>query len=314
MLSVIIPAKNEGNYIGGCLKSLSGALKYWGGDAEVIIVDNGSTDDTVKIGKENNCKIIVSIDGSIAKNRNIGALASKGNFLVFLDADCIVDEKWVSYCLENLLNDEIAITGTRAIPKLDTATWVERAWYQLMTGAPRKDYVDWIGTSNFFIKRNVFFEIGMFSDELQTGEDVDLCYRVGKSYKILLEKRIDTLHLRESKTLKELYMREFWRGSNSIKSLINSKNIKKEFMSVFIPLLNGLLIVYFIVGVIDFNINILLSLIFILSIPIVFIIKKNVTNCSFSELLKVYLIAFIFIISRTFSAYLEICKLVTRLF
>src|SRR3989344_8259075 len=79
-LSVVIIAKNEQEVIGGCLGSVKDLAD------EIIVVDSGSTDDTVKIARELVAKII-SASGDYASLRNVGLKAASGEWIFYIDAD-----------------------------------------------------------------------------------------------------------------------------------------------------------------------------------------------------------------------------------
>src|SRR3990167_165993 len=81
-ISIIIPAYNEAKYIGTCLSSLQGQnLKT----KEIIVVDDGSTDDTLKV--VNSLKILHQNHRGAGAARNLGAKHAIGDILVFVDAD-----------------------------------------------------------------------------------------------------------------------------------------------------------------------------------------------------------------------------------
>ena len=87
MISFIIPAKNEEGYIAACLASI--VAQETSEPFEVIVVDNSSTDNTVKLVQQNYPKVsIINEDkpGTSAA-RHKGFLEAKGDWLVFLDAD-----------------------------------------------------------------------------------------------------------------------------------------------------------------------------------------------------------------------------------
>jgi len=91
MLSVVIPTYNEADRIfKWCLGTVFESLENSGDDYEVIIVDSGSTDNTVEIAEEFGCKVLVSNVQSIGLNRELGIYRSKGDVICNLDADCIV--------------------------------------------------------------------------------------------------------------------------------------------------------------------------------------------------------------------------------
>lgn len=308
-VSVIIPAKNEEHYLGKCLDALKCAKEKWEGAVEIILVDNGSSDATVEIARTYECRIVKAPDEKIGGLRNLGAEQSQGEVLVFLDADCVVDEHWFCYCLQRFDDERIGAVGTRAVPNFQNATWVEKAWFNLVSGAPRPDFVEWLGTSNLFVKKELFFEVGGFDVSLRAGEDVSLSRCIGKTKKICLEKRIHTIHLRESKTLSELLKRECYRGQDSLKSLLKNNFDPRELPSTLVPLTN-LLAVLFVIPVIlmgEFKIVLLLILL-IISLPLIFMIKKKARISNMLEWFQCYVIAFVYIFARSCSVVYEVWK------
>ncbi|NTW73015.1 MAG: glycosyltransferase, partial [Eubacteriaceae bacterium] len=250
MVSIIIPAKNEEAIIEKVLLSLNIAIDTYGKSCEIILVDNGSTDATCKIASEYSCRVMVKPNVSIATLRNLGAQQAQGELLGFLDADCLVDPRWIQYCDETLSDHCIGVVGTRAIPDLNNSTWVEEGWYGLVSGAARPDYPNWIGSSNMFMRKDVFVDVGGFDEELVTAEDVNLCNKIIKKYRVCLDKRINTIHLRESKTISQLVKREIWRGKSSIRQFIISEDKIGAFKSIVIPLVMDILSILTMFGII----------------------------------------------------------------
>ena len=248
-LSVIIPAKNEESLIKTCLTALTISLQKLGEGitTEIILVDNSSTDSTREIAERFNCQIIIETQGNISRLRNIGARNAQGDFFAFLDADCFVDPLWASNCLKRFADKNIAVVGTRAIPDLNHATWVEEGVFTLFCGSEkREDFVRWLGTSNLFVRKEFFEKVNGFNEKLVTAEDVNFCQCIRKKGgRVFLEKSIDTKHLRESKTLKEFYIRERWRGRSSMASFITNNFPSDELLSVVVPLINLFSIIIF---------------------------------------------------------------------
>lgn len=81
MLTTVILTKNEEKMIQACINSVKSI------SSEIIAVENDSTDNTVEILKQNNCKIIFSSDTSFGKRRELGATAASGDWILYLDAD-----------------------------------------------------------------------------------------------------------------------------------------------------------------------------------------------------------------------------------
>lgn len=302
-LSVIIPAKNEELYINGCIEALKVTLQSFQ-ESEIILVDNGSIDKTRDIAHDLGCKVINDPIGNISKLRNTGAQNAAFNMLAFLDADCLVHPSWAQLCLQHFQDHKIGIVGTRAVPDLDNATWVEKSIYTIFCGSvTRADYVDWLGTSNFIIPKELFFAVGGFNEHLETAEDVAFCSAVKKkNKKIYLEKRIDTIHLRESKSILELFRREFWRGKNSIETLIYNDFPKNEILSVLVPAIVFIsyLTITTMTVVPSLRIFSFLPIALILLMPAILLFKKVKPHFyNIPELAKMYFISFIYISART---------------
>ncbi|HIH15848.1 MAG TPA: glycosyltransferase family 2 protein, partial [Candidatus Diapherotrites archaeon] len=97
--SVIIPVYNGAETIAACIDS---ALKQdFKSRYEVIVVDDGSTDQTGEIveGFGRKVKLISQKNRGPAAARNAGARAAKGEFIVFMDDDCQADKNWLAEML-----------------------------------------------------------------------------------------------------------------------------------------------------------------------------------------------------------------------
>ncbi len=86
VISAIIIARNEASRISGCIKSVAWA-------DEIIIVDNGSTDETAKIAQKFKTIVIEQKIHDFARIRDIGAMRAKGKWLLYIDADEVATEE-----------------------------------------------------------------------------------------------------------------------------------------------------------------------------------------------------------------------------
>jgi len=118
--SVIIPARNEGRTIAGLIRSvLEQAPPGWA--VEVLLVDDGSTDDTVAVGRGAGARVLELGQrpggGNPAVARNRGALAARGDPLVFLDADCVPAKDWLGRLLEGHEAGAAVVGGALDLPR-----------------------------------------------------------------------------------------------------------------------------------------------------------------------------------------------------
>lgn len=119
MISIIIPMYNESRYISRCLDSLK---KQTYKDFELILIDDGSKDNTVEIAKlyekEFDLKILKQKNSWPGKARNRWAKESKWNILIFVDADMYFDSQYLQHLIQPILDEK----------ELGTAHWQELVW------------------------------------------------------------------------------------------------------------------------------------------------------------------------------------------
>lgn len=113
MLSVIIPAHDEADYLPDTLGALRTALAALPCRSEVLVVDDGSTDATAEIALEQGARVLPVALRCIAAVRNAGARASRGERLLFLDADTRADAPVLLAAMAAL--DAAAVGGSAAV-------------------------------------------------------------------------------------------------------------------------------------------------------------------------------------------------------
>ncbi len=95
MISIIIPTHNSASTIQQCISSITSQI-YPKKNYEIILVDDGSTDETLNLVKDMGANKIIKVDPCFqGKARNIGANNAKGNVLAFIDSDCAADKDWL---------------------------------------------------------------------------------------------------------------------------------------------------------------------------------------------------------------------------
>jgi glycosyltransferase involved in cell wall biosynthesis len=115
-VSIIVPARNEAGYIERCLTSLQ-RQSYPRQEYEIILVDNGSVDDTILIGKQY-ADIVLNVEGvHVSAVRNFGAKNARGSIYAFIDADCVADFSWIQNAV-NLIQETLCICGSRCVHQL----------------------------------------------------------------------------------------------------------------------------------------------------------------------------------------------------
>lgn len=307
-VSFVVPALNEAALIGRCLLSIKAQRLPAGlGGIEIIVVDTGSEDNTTQIAEDLGASVIrLPQNTPIAEARNVGAKTSRGNFIAFIDADCELDSNWISVSMEHFSEGTTAAVGSILAPPSDNATWVERAWYRLGYKRPPGIFskVEWLPTLNMLVARSQFEAAGGFNESLVTCEDQDLGRRLRKFGDIVLDTRVPARHLRESKTLYELFRREAWRGRSSYRSLLLNDHPIQELPSIIAPLifLAALIatIVSSVISLVDpsYVALIITAAIVLVSIPGCYLIRKRPSIDSPLEFSQMLLLTSVYLFAR----------------
>ena len=180
MVSVVVAARNAGPTLAGCLDSLT-RLNY--PDYEIILVDDGSTDDTPEIASRfETVGYSRQQSMGLSMARNTGIAVAQGEIVAFIDADCHADEDWLYYLVGDLLRGGQAGVGGHCLPSRGNPA-VSAALRVLPGGrAPvllSEREAEQIPGCNMAFWKSSLEEIGGFDPALrQAGEDVDLCWRL----------------------------------------------------------------------------------------------------------------------------------------
>ena len=178
LISIIIPAFNEADYLGDTLTSLNRAqvlLKQEADlTAEIIVVDNDSDDATTEVARAWGAHVVAEERRNVAKARNSGARLSIGDVLVFVDADTVVPEELLVR-IAKTMSDESCLGGavdtdyrpSKLAAKIYLRFW--RAFGNFMGLAQ--------GATQFY-RRDVFLALKGYDETLFMGEDVNLYWRL----------------------------------------------------------------------------------------------------------------------------------------
>lgn len=119
LVSVVIPARNEERHLPKVLEALQ-RQACGDVDLELIVVDDGSTDGTAAVAARSGCRVVPAARpgerGNPGAARNQGVAASRGDPIVFLDADCIVAENWLRHLLDAHRRGASVVGGSLALP------------------------------------------------------------------------------------------------------------------------------------------------------------------------------------------------------
>ncbi len=216
IISFIIPVWNDENYIARCLRSIRN-LNFSRLTYEVIILDNGSTDNTHVIIEEMGFPFRVIEKIHVSELRNRGAAISQGEYLAFIDSDVELSSWWLEASLAAFTDPRVVAAGCFPMVPPDS-TWVQRAWDSHQKGREIADVpvsVRWLPSMNLVVRRDAFHAVSGFNEQLVTAEDVDLCYRLGVHGTILGNPAMGAIHWGEAPDISTFWKKEVWRGKGS---------------------------------------------------------------------------------------------------
>ena len=209
MLSCIVPVYNGEKYIGDCLKSIRNQ-KF--SHFEVIVVDDGSCDATLKVLKKiNGIKVIESNHVGRSAARNIGLSAAKADVVFFVEADAVYSPNFLSACYKHFADESVG----GVIGKLEV--WnVSSVWTKCRAAELNARFSDYKPFTGWMYRKKLVKNVGGFDESLNHGEDVLL----GKSildlgYRIVYEPSAIWKHW-ESDTLSKVYKRAFVHGQELV--------------------------------------------------------------------------------------------------
>src|SRR5436190_667413 len=171
LVSIVIPAHNEQRYLGQTLEMLNRQTYGW---FESIVVANGCTDATAAVARGNCQRLIVLSQKSLGVARNLGARMARGEILVFLDADTLLQPTALAVIAREFTEDCAAAT-LKGRPDVDCLRY--NTIYFLKNFTHRTGFHN--GSSGVIVCwKEHFIETGGFDEGLEVRENSELIYRL----------------------------------------------------------------------------------------------------------------------------------------
>lgn len=215
--SIIIPAYNAEKYIA---RSIDSILNQTYNDFEIIVIDDGSQDDTYKIATSYNDKrinVIKQINSGVSVARNTGICSATKEFICFLDAD---DEYHPSHLehLRYLINSNLTkgFFSTRfglysrndsSSIQISNATGRVRYIEDVVSESLNNPEIVWTGC--VCIRRDLFALYGMFEPNIKLGEDTDMWRRLYVHTGLVSSDTVTVKRNRDGSEATKLYQRRF---------------------------------------------------------------------------------------------------------
>jgi rhamnosyltransferase len=183
LASIIIRTYNEAKHLPDLLQKID-TQKQSGIQHEVVVVDSGSTDETLVVARQFNARIvhIKKEEFTFGRSLNYGCEAAAGDYLVFVSGHCIPEkEDWLEQLVVPLQDDEIAYTYGRQIGKGESRfseCQLFKKYFPEVSSIPQKGF--FCNNANAALKKEVWKQYPF--DEALTGlEDMDLGRRLNNA-------------------------------------------------------------------------------------------------------------------------------------
>jgi glycosyltransferase involved in cell wall biosynthesis len=189
-VSFVVPAYNEEALLASCLAAIQAEIARTRCRAEIIVVNNGSTDGTRQIAASIPEVIIIDEpQRGLVQARRAGCVAARGKLIANIDADTILTEGWLCTALQEFQRtpDLAALSGPFIhydLPR--SARWVAAAFYRLgFVACLVMRFVVRTGSmmqgGNFIVSRRALDAAGGFNPDFRFyGEDTELAHRLSK--------------------------------------------------------------------------------------------------------------------------------------
>jgi glycosyltransferase involved in cell wall biosynthesis len=178
-ISVVVATYNAARTLDDCLASLL-TLRY--PDYEVIVVNDGSRDDSQQIIERYPFRAITTPNRGVSAARNEGLRAATGEIVAYIDSDARADPDWLGYLAATFLeSDVVGVGGPNLVPPEDN--WVAKCVYR-SPGGPTQVMLDdqsaeHIPGCNMAFRKRALEAIGGFDPVFtKAADDVDICWRL----------------------------------------------------------------------------------------------------------------------------------------
>ncbi|SDS79789.1 Glycosyltransferase involved in cell wall bisynthesis [Gillisia sp. Hel1_33_143] len=226
-ISITIPTHNRANLISRAIRSIKNqSFEDW----ELIIVDDGSTDNTEEVIspflKDERIKYVNKINSGAAHSRNVGVQHSTGEFVTFLDSDDEADKDWLQEYIKVIdLNDaSVVCCGLEILD--ESGKLVEIKLPGKLEDLFENHEGQFTNGGSYLLKKQIFTAIGGFDNELRSGQHTELSIRL---IPYLDLNNIKIFNIKESHLKIHIHLGDRIRYNNKAKYLGCKRTLTKHY-------------------------------------------------------------------------------------
>ena len=218
-ISVIVCAKNSELTIEDCLKSLRENQPF-----EIIVVDDGSTDNTVEIAKKYTDIVCFNEGRGIASARQLGTEQAVSDYVSYVDSDVVLPENCLSEMLHEMKESEYAGISAQVISFETRSYWQWAEDQHFKTMYNRQGEREAIVFITAIYKKDTILK-HKFDSSFVSAEDGDLCYRLRKNGLTVGVSSAFVLHCHRA-SARSFIKQRIWYGRGSAQFFWKHKSIK----------------------------------------------------------------------------------------
>ena len=300
-VSFVIPCGNRYHLLQETLDSIV-ALDYDCEDIDVLVVAQGDDDALASIQYSHTSNpvpeltvMLVNPQGTISRSRNIGADATRGDYLAFIDADVELSKNWLNEMLATLEQGPHILAA--AVQRCDSDAPLTERVRTAIVRITKDSLVGSTTGQNLLVRRADFERVGGFPEQLMTCEDVYFTQALSQHGTLMLTSSADFRHLGEDMTFAQLFKKEIWRGSSNLAALEGRKIPLREYPSYIVPFFQLFLACIFVVALVTGKWLLLAATILLsMAFPIAYsyrVYSRSDTRVSMFDALRFYYIYFL---------------------
>jgi glycosyltransferase involved in cell wall biosynthesis len=250
--SVIVPAYNAAGTLAKCLQALENQ-SIPKKDYEVIVVDDGSTDETPGVVKQFPVHYVRQINQGPAAARNKGAAEAGGGIILFTDADCVPQHAWLKEMVRPFEDPRVmAVKGAYKTHQRGlTARFAQIEFEERFERLNKAASIDMVDTYSAGYRKSVFHSLGGFdpSFPVANNEDTDFSYRMSRAkHKMAFNPAAVVYHLNHPDSISQYARLKFGRGywrmvvyrrypDKMLKDTYTPQTLKLQIVSLYFALL-----------------------------------------------------------------------------